>query len=65
LEREFKKKIIACKRSDITPKMATRSATVKKAAKWRLAPRKPFMCSRIGLMLKNITNSDKYVDFQI
>jgi hypothetical protein len=39
-EGKLKKKIVACGRSDVTPKMATRSATVDIAVKWRLNPRK-------------------------
>jgi hypothetical protein len=34
LEDNFKKSFIACGRSDVTPTMATRSATVDMAVKW-------------------------------
>jgi hypothetical protein len=34
LEGELKKLFVACGRSDVTPTMATRSATVNMAVKW-------------------------------
>jgi hypothetical protein len=40
LEGELKKKFVAYERSDVTPTMAIRSATVNMEVKWRLNPRK-------------------------
>jgi hypothetical protein len=44
LEGELQKLFLACRRSDASLTMATRSATVDKEVKWLLNPRKRFIC---------------------
>jgi 3,4-dihydroxy-2-butanone 4-phosphate synthase len=45
MEGEIQNFSVACERSDVTPTMTTRSATVDMAVKWRLNSRKRFVCS--------------------
>jgi hypothetical protein len=40
LEGEFKKVFVACRRSDVTPKLTTRITTIDVVVKWQLNPRK-------------------------
>jgi hypothetical protein len=45
LEGELQKVFVMCRRSDITPTVATRRTTFDMAVKWLLNLRKHFVCS--------------------
>jgi hypothetical protein len=48
--KELQKIVVACGRSDVTPTMATRCATVDMAVKWRLNPRKMIEFAHGGVL---------------